>query len=246
MSAGAPFPVETRAGEDLLAASPAATSMFARAMGEDFARLHPMLQSRFGVSLAAGYACVGRGTIRSIRRGPWWTIPFLQLGRFRSILVPETGTDVPFTIDNHPYLDPFGRETVTFVRQFRMPRAVRRFDATMILGADGRIVDYLGSHQHLAVDLELTAEPDGSLLLRSGAQRFYEGPLAFRFPMLFSGRAELRESYDDEAAVFRIRLEVRNRVFGFLFGYEGEFRCEFPFAAEVPPHVLPVRHEPRE
>lgn len=223
-----------------------ATSMFARAMGEDFARLHPMLQRRFGVGLEAGYACVGRGTMTRIRRGPWWTIPFLQIGRFRSILVPETGTDVPFTIENFPYRDPFGRETVTFVRHFRMPHAARRFDATMIAGADGRIVDYLGSHQHLAVDLELTAEPDGSLLLRSGAQRFYEGPLGFRFPMLLSGRAELRESYDDAAQVFRIRLEVRNRVFGFLFGYEGEFRCEFPDAAGIPAHVVPVRHERRE
>jgi hypothetical protein len=215
-------------------------------MGAEFARLHPMLQRRFGVGLAAGYACVGRGTMTRIRRGPWWTIPFLQLGRFRNILVPETGADVPITIENHPYRDPFGRETVTFVRRFRMPHAVRRFDATMILGADRRVVDYLGSHQHLAVDLALTAEPDGSLLLRSGAQRFREGPLSFRFPMLLSGKAQLRESYDDDAQVFRIRLEVRNRFFGFLFGYEGEFRCEFPPAGAVPQHLLPVRHERRE
>lgn len=223
-----------------------APSIFARAMGADFERLHPMLQRRFGVGLAAGYSCVGRGTMRRIRRGSWWTVPFLQIGRFRNILVPETGTDVPFTIENHPYRDPYGRETVTFVRHFRMPGAVHRFDATMILGASGRVIDYLGTHQHLAVDLELTAEPDGSLLLRSGAQRFHEGPLSFRFPMIFSGRAELRESYDDGAGVFRIRLEVRNRAFGYLSGYEGTFRCEFPDAADVPAHVLPVRHERRE
>lgn len=41
------------------AASGQARSMFAAAMGDDFERLHPMLQRRFGVSLAAGYACVG-------------------------------------------------------------------------------------------------------------------------------------------------------------------------------------------
>lgn len=222
-----------------------AASLFARAMGDDFGRLHPMLQRRFGVGLASGYACVGRGTMSLIRRGPWWTIPFLQIGRFRNILVPDSGSDVPFTIENHPYVDPFGRETVTFVREYRMPRARRRFDATMVAGPDGRIVDYLGTHQHLAVDLELRAEPDGSLLLRSGAQRFYEGPLGFRFPMLFSGRAELRERYDDELGVYQVRLEVRNRVFGFLFGYEGEFRCEFPDAADVPARLKPIRHEPR-
>ncbi|MDY0908920.1 DUF4166 domain-containing protein [Microbacterium sp. CFBP9034] len=222
-----------------------AESLFARAMGDDFGRLHPMLQRRFGVGLASGYACVGRGTMSRIRRGPWWTIPFLQIGRFRNILVPDVGSHVPFTIENHPYLDPFRRETVTFVREYRMPHAVRRFDATMIAGPDGRIVDYLGTHQHLAVDLELRAEPDGSLLLRSGAQRFYEGPLGFRFPMLFSGRAELRERYDEDRGVYSVQLEVRNRFFGFLFGYEGEFRCEFPDATDAPSRLKPLRHERR-
>jgi len=216
-------------------------------MGDDFDRLHPMLRRRFGVGLASGRACVGRGTMSRIRRGRWWTVPFLQIGRLRNILVPDVGRDVPFTIENYPYLDPRGRETITFVREFRMPRGIRRFDATMIRSArDGHVVDYLGTHQHLAVDLELSAEPDGSLLLRSGAQRFYEGPLAFRFPMLFSGRAELRESFDDDAGVFRVRLEVRNRVFGFLFGYEGEFRCTFPEASDAPARLKPVRHESRE
>lgn len=225
-------------------------SIFATAMGDDFARLHPMLQKRFGVSLEAGYACRGRGVMARIRRGPWFTVPFLHIGRIRNILAPFPGKNVPFTVENYPYVDPFGRETVTFVRTFDYPRRPGRpgrFDATMILGADGRIVDYLGTHQHLAVDLQLTAEPDGSLRLRSDAQRFYAGPLAFRFPMLFSGRANLHESFDDAAGEYVIRLEVRNRLFGFLFGYEGRFTCEFPPTDEGPPvHVLPVRHERRE
>ena len=226
---------------------PAPTSMFAEVMGEDFARLHPMLQRRFGVGLAAGYACVGRGVMSRIERGPWWTVPFLQIGRLRNILVPDVGADVPFTIGNYPYRDPFGRETITFVREYRMARAQRRFDATMVRSSrDGHIVDYLGTHQHLAVDLELRAEPDGSFLLRSGAQRFYEGPLAFRFPMLCSGRAELRESYDEATGQFRVRLAVRNRVFGFLFGYEGTFRAEFVDASDAPERLKPVRHERRE
>ena len=117
----------------------------------------------------------------------------------------------------------------------------------MVAGShDGRVVDYLGTHQHLAVDLDLHAEPDGSLLLRSDAQRFYEGPVAFRFPMLFSGRAELRERFDDETGTFRVSLEVRNRVFGFLFGYDGEFTCAFPAASDAPARLKPVRTERRE
>ena len=221
--------------------------VFPRALGDDFSRLHPMLQRRFGVSLDAGYACVGRGVMTRIRRGPWWTVPFLQIGRLRNILIPDVGEGVPFAIENHPYLDPFGRETVTFVREYRLPgRRPSRFDATMVVDpARGIVVDYLGTHQHLAVDLELTVEPDGSLLLRSGEQRFREGPVDFHFPMLFSGYAELRERFDDRAGVFQVQLEVRNRTFGFLFGYEGWFACEFPAAGTPPAHLLPKRHEPR-
>ncbi len=219
--------------------------MFATALSGDFARLHPMLQRRFGVSVAAGYACVGTGVMTRIRRGPWWTVPFLRLGKFRNILIPDHGVGIPFTVENYPYVDPFGRETVTFVREYRIGRRPSRFDATMIL-ANGRIVDYLGTHQHLAVDLDLAVMDDGSLRLQSQAQRFYEGPIAFRFPMLFSGRAELHESFDDEAGVYRIKMEVHNRFFGFLFGYEGEFTCEFPDATDAPARLKPVRHERRE
>lgn len=222
-------------------------SIFARALGDDFARLHPMLRRRFGVGLDAGYACVGRGTMHRIRRGPWWTVPFLQFGRLRNILVPAVGDDAPFTVENYPYLDSLGRETVTFVREYEIRGRRERFDATMIFSERrGRIVDYLGTHQHLAVDLDLSVEPDGSLHLTSDAQRFYEGPLGFRFPMLFSGRADLRESFDDAAGVYRVRLEVRNRVFGFLFGYEGEFRCEFPPATDAPARLKPRRTERRD
>jgi hypothetical protein len=224
------------------------TSIFEQVLGADFDRLHPQLQRRFGVSIDGGYACVGRGVMRRIRRGPWWTVPFLQIGRLRNILVADVGENVPFTVENYPYRDPYGRETVTFVREYRVPgrRRPSRFDATMVRDAQrGTVVDYLGTHQHLAVDLDLQVEPDGSLLLRSGSQRFYEGWLGFRFPLVFSGRATLRESYDDAAGVFRIDLEVRNGLFGFLFGYDGEFTCEYPAATTAPGRLRPVRHERR-
>ncbi|PYF99012.1 protein of unknown function [Georgenia satyanarayanai] len=219
------------------------TSLFQRAMGPDFESLHPMLQRRFGVGLSRGEACVGRGVMTEIRRGPWWTVPFLQVGRLRNILIPDVGTDVPFVIENYPYSDPFGRETVTFVREYDVRGRRRRFDATMVL--DGaRIVDYLGTHQHLAVDLDLRVE-DGRLVLTSDAQRFYEGPFGFRFPMLLSGRAHLREWFDEDAGVFRIDLRVTNRHFGFLFGYRGWFTCEWFPATDAPDRLKPRRHERR-
>ncbi|KJL28930.1 DUF4166 domain-containing protein [Microbacterium oxydans] len=225
----------------------AVDGVFRRALGDDFARLHPQLQRRFGVGVDAGYGCIGRGVMSEVRRGPWWTLPFLAIGTLRNIMFPEHGRDIPFQIDNYAYLDGFGRETVSFVRTMDVaPGRRRRFDATMIYSAArGRVVDYLGTHQHLAVDLDLTVTDDGGLRLRSGAQRFYEGPVAFRFPMLFSGRASLTERFDDERQRFVIDLEVHNDLLGFLFGYRGEFACEYP-AGPTPQTVKPYREELRE
>ena len=222
--------------------------VFECGLGDDFARLHPQLQRRFGVSTSGGRACVGRGVMREIRRGPWWVRPFLMIGATRNIMFPERGRNVPFQIDNYPYIDGYGRETVTFVRTMEVGGGRRRrFDATMIFSERlGRVIDYLGTHQHLAVDLDLSAGEDGSLRLVSGDQRFYEGWIGFRFPAFLTGRAYLTERYDDERECYVIDLEVRHSRFGLLFGYVGEFTCVFPDAANVPGALKPYREELRE
>ena len=111
----------------------------------------------------------------------------------------------------------------------------------------GRIVDYLGTHEHLAVDIELSVDEEGGLRLRSGSQRFYEGPIAFEFPLLLSGIADVREWYDEALRRFRIVVDVRNRRWGPLFGYRGAFDVEWRQADARPPaHIMPRRQERRE
>lgn len=223
------------------------TAIFRRALGADFDRLHPRLQERFGFSSEDRIGCIGRGTMTEMRRGPAWTVPFLRLGASRHIMFPESGRDVPFTIENYAYIDTFGRETLTFVRTFQIrPHRRRRFDATMVYDdTSSRIVDYLGTHQHLAVTIEPTVLPDGSLRIRGTDQHFYEGLVGFRFPMTFSGYADLHESYDDERELFTIHVLVSNHRLGRIFEYRGEFTCEYP-SVDVPPNsVKPLREESR-
>ncbi|MEU2063883.1 DUF4166 domain-containing protein [Streptomyces sp. NPDC013455] len=224
------------------------TSIFRTAMGPAFHRLHPALQRRFSVGLASGEACTGRGVMDRIWHGPAFVKPFLALGATRNILVPRAGRNVPFVIENVPYADSFGRETVSFVRTFHLPGRARRFDAQMVLGPRGdRVLDYLGTHQHLASDLHFHAESDGSLLIRSGAHRFREGPVDVRVPELIGATAEVRESYDEAAGRFRIRVRVVNRYVGPLFGYEGSFTASYSDvrARGVRPGLRPVREEAR-
>ena len=224
------------------------TSIYQQAMGSEFTRLHPQIQRRFGLHSAQGLAAVGTGVMDRIWHGPPYTLPFLYLGAWRRILIPEQGRDIPFTIRNYAYLDCYGRETVTWVRDFWTPKQ-RRFDAYMLYSEKrGCIVDYLGTHQHLAVDIEVTVAENGGLRLRSGEQRFYEGPVAFQFPLALSGVAEVCEWYDDAAGEFRIRVETTNRRWGRLFGYEGRFTVEWLDQAgqNTPTTLLPRRVERRE
>lgn len=224
----------------------AASSIYRRAMGSEFDQLHPQIQRRFDLCSSAGLASIGRGTMDQVWRGGWWTVPFLQVGTWRRIMFPESLRDVPFTVENWPYVDPLGRETVTWVRTF-FGRRTRRFDAYMIWSERrGRIVDYLGSHQHLAVDLELRADAQGGMCIRSGEQRFYERWLGFRFPAWASGIAEVREWYDDARQRFGIEVRVHNRRWGPLFGYSGWFDAEWVPAAGLPEHLRPRRTEARE
>lgn len=214
------------------------TSIFAQALGMDFARLHPALQSRFG--LKPGQLCVGSGEMREVWRGPAYMEPFLRLGTLRNILFPETGRNIPFTIENHAYVDGLGRETVSFVRTFEFGGGHRRrFDATMIHVPGVGVVDFLGTHQHLAVALDVQAV-DGAVDIRSTTQAFtFRRGRSIAVPSWAAVVARVRERYDDAAQEFVIDVRVEHPRFGPVFGYDGRFVCEFserPASSVVMPY----------
>jgi Domain of unknown function (DUF4166) len=222
-------------------------SIYEQALGDKFKLLHPRIQERFGFSSKDQRASIGKGIMDRIWRGPFYTLPFLYVGSWRRIMFPDQGTAVPFTIRNYAYVDQFGRETVTWIRNFET-RHPRRFDAYMIYSPKrGGIIDYLGTHQHLAVDIHLSVDQRGGVCLRSGAQRFFERAIGFSFPMAFSGIADVCEWFDDNTAKYRIDVNVHNHIWGPLFGYSGSFDvASVPVASDIPPDLLPVRCERRE
>lgn len=109
----------------------------------------------------------------------------------------------------------------------------------------GTVVDYLGTHQHIAVDLHPSVDEHGALLIRSGEQRLHEGPVNLRIPPTLTGVAQVRESYDEELGRFRIEVAVINRWFGPLFGYRGTFDVAYPACDTVPATVTPLREQLR-
>jgi hypothetical protein len=223
-------------------------SIYQQVLGNDFQKLHPRIQKRFGFNSEDRIASIGQGMMERIWYSKWATLP-LYVGTFRNIMFPQGGERVPFTIGNYAYRDTFGRETVTWSRKFKFPKAIRKFDATMIYSQKRQaIVDYLGSMQHLAVDLQISAQENGGIRIRSGDQRFYEGRLQFRFPSLLTGIADVCEWYDDNESTYKISVEVNNALLGPIFRYDGRFQAHFmEFNSEnIPLDVKPLREERRE
>ncbi|PWW66793.1 DUF4166 domain-containing protein [Actinokineospora spheciospongiae] len=224
------------------------TSIFRRALGGDFDRLHPRLRERFGFAAGDGRGCVGTGVMRRIWPRAGIARPLLALGASRNILFPEQGTDIPFTIENHAYLDRYGRDTLTFVRTFEFPHRRRRFDATMVYNDErGCVVDYLGTHQHVAVDLRPEVGERGELRIRSGEQRVRGLRLDVRWPTALTGAADVRESFDDELGRFRIAVRVTNPLRGLVLAYSGTFDVTYvdTTTSALPASVKPLREEPR-
>jgi hypothetical protein len=225
------------------------SAIYRHALGDAFDRLHPRLQRRFGISSLGATCQIGRGMMDEVWRGPWWTVPILRLGMTQRILFPEHGRDIPFAITNHAYLDRFGREAVGWCRRFRFGARRRAFDAAMVYSKErGTIVDYLGTHHHLAVDIGCSVDDEGAMRIRTGDQRVYLGPLAVPLPRSLTVVADVREWWDDEAERFRIEVRVTNPLIGALFGYRGSFTVtEHPCtAADIPADLRPRREEIRE
>lgn len=76
-------------------------SIYQRALGSHFERLHPEIQRRFGFSSKDRIAAIGTGVMEEIWHGPIYTLPFLHIGSWRRIMFPERGRNVPFQILNY-------------------------------------------------------------------------------------------------------------------------------------------------
>ena len=125
------------------------TSIYEQVLGDEFSRLHPKIQQRFGFASGHGLASIGRGVMTRIWHGPSVVVPFLYLGAARRIMFPESGQSIPFVIQNHAYVDGLGRETMSWLRTF-YTSPIRRFDAYMIYSPErGKIIDYLGTLDRL-------------------------------------------------------------------------------------------------
>lgn len=194
-------------------------------MGNDFNRLHPMLQQRYNLPVDAVFKA--SGIMNNIQGGPRWLYPFFRAGIRWKLLFPEQGKDIPFTIKNRAFVGDTGNSQVHWERIFYFGDKKRYFNALMSLDPERLIIqDYLGEPHLFYSDLALHVTNDGSLTIESLGQRLVLGKIEIPLPRLFQGLATVTERYDDKRALYHIHVTVRNPLIGIVFSYEGTFSAD--------------------
>lgn len=224
-------------------------SIYKKYLGNQYEALHPKMKERLGIASGNGTSFMGKGVMKRIRRGGIHTLPALLLGEKQHILFPNTGENVPFTIENFAYKDKYNREAVAWIRRFHFENKTTKFDATMVHNqARNVIVDYLGTKHRIVVDINIKVDENGGFTIFSSNQKYLADKRSIQIPSFLAGNATVSEWYDEKLDVFKIKVSVTNPFFGFLFGYEGEYKSEFINHANpnLPDYAKPLRTDNRE
>lgn len=224
-------------------------SIYQRALGDQFHLLHPQLQKKFGLHSTSGLMIVSSGMMKRIWGGKAIMTPFFKLSAKRHISFPERGENIPFTLENAAYVDPFGREAVAWIRRFSFPQVVRNFDATMVYSEQKRmVIDYVGTCQSWVTSLSLHVLQGGGLRIETGPQRLNLPLLKSFIPFPLLGRGIIDEWYDDLNECFQVRVHIQQPWFGTILAYEGEFTAEYvPVKKEnLPDYVFPEHFQRKE
>ena len=191
-------------------------------LAENFKRLHPKLQERYRLPFDAAF--FARGTMQVITSGPKLLKPMYSLFTKNNFLFPESGEDIPFTLSNKSYMNADGNAEVYWERTFYFPGATRKFNATMTIDLERKVVkDYLGDPAIFYSDLQFDVTQDGFLLIRSSEQRVIIGQHEVGLPRALNGRVTVTEGYDDARGEYTIHVSIFNDLIGRMMLYAGYF-----------------------
>ncbi|MBT2553672.1 DUF4166 domain-containing protein [Arthrobacter sp. ISL-5] len=231
--------------------------IYQQAMGAGFARLQPELQDYFSLAPGSGRYGVGEGVFDVVGCRQRWLRPLLALTASEEAFFPEYGERVPFRIENHAHLDPFGRSSLTARRQIFFPGRTRIFQDTTSLRPPGpgdpsgaaRLVDYVGRYRRLVTDLNLSATAEGRLRGVSAASRLFLGPLRVPLPAPLDAKAYAEQWWDPSAGAHgrhRIQVKVIQPQVGLVLVYAGHFdyRLESYPGGNSAPGFLPSNASP--
>ncbi len=173
---------------------------------------------------------VGEGVFDVVGCRQQWLRPLLRLTGGEEAFFPEYGERIPFRIENHAHLDPFGRSSLTARREIHFPGRTRLFHDTTIRrvhdGDTRRWSTMWAATAALPRTLNLAVTPEGRLRGVSGASRFFLGPLRIPLPAALDAKAYAEQWWDPSAGghgKHRIQVKVIQPQLGLVLVYAGCF-----------------------
>ncbi|WP_416416896.1 DUF4166 domain-containing protein [Paenarthrobacter aromaticivorans] len=232
------------------------------ALGNDFTKLAPELQEYFSLAAGSGSYGIGEGVFDVVGCQQKWLRPLLALTGSEEAFFPEYGEGIPFRIENHAHVDPFGRQALTARREIYFPSGTRLFHDTTsaittpqtgsVTPAPIRLVDHVGRYRRLVTDLDVTAMPNGRLRGVSKASRLFLGPLRIPLPAALDAKAFAEQWWDENEGKHRIQVKVIQPQIGVVLVYAGRFDYRLaPYLAgaaqgtSLPRYAEPDRWEKR-
>jgi hypothetical protein len=157
------------------------------------------------------------------RRGRWlW--PFFWVASWSDLLFPDTGSDVPVTVDIRAVGAPPVRHL--WQRDFRFPGGRRRRFTSRIDYDErlGRVIEAVGPGKALAIAWQIRFEPPATLRLDCAGWVLRLGRWRARLPEWLLGAGWGVETADLSApGRIRIDFAVSHPLLGDVFGYSGIF-----------------------
>ncbi len=203
------------------------TPIYELALGSKFRQLQPELQDYFSLAPGSGSYGIGEGVFDVVGCRQKWLRPLLAAVAGEEAFFPDYGERIPFRIENHAHLDPFGRSSLTARREIFFPGHTRLFHDTTVAETthDGgtRLVDYVGRYRRLATALDLDVTPEGRLRGVSGASRLFLGPLRLALPASLDAKAYAEQWWDEAKGKHRIQVKVLQPHVGLVLVYAGSF-----------------------
>ena len=171
------------------------------------------------------------GALHHVWHRPAWLRPlFLFLGRLH-ILVPDTGFEIPTTLEVITNRLPDGRPSHIWQRTMHF-RTARYFPTTIMYDARRhRVVDLVGPRNALHMVWRAKFHPPDTFTLNThacgiylvGRVRWLPGWL---WPWLLGTVRFVQRAYSIDSNRVDLAIAIRHPLFGDVFGYDGTFSVQ--------------------
>ncbi|RJQ74953.1 DUF4166 domain-containing protein [Pseudonocardiaceae bacterium YIM PH 21723] len=183
-------------------------SVFQRALGTDYERLHPKLQLHYLPSSTDGVIGWGFGEVHI------WRDRFSRQA-------------VPFSLESRAFRDGHGREVLSMTSIFHFTRP-RKVEASWTYDEfTGLTLEYPRLRGVLRATQTLSVDNRGGLRITTGSQRLCIGQWSFELPGPLRTEASVYEFYDEDDGCVRLDVDVTRPLSGDQYGYSGKYVADF-------------------